>query len=125
MIVLCGLLLSIIPAFANIPGGGTTINGGILLVNNTNASGTGTVRVNSGGILGGTGIIPGGVTVNSSDGFAPGNANVYLLGTTNLAAPVTNWTRLLTNQFDGSGNFNFTSGLNTNSPQSFYLLELP
>jgi autotransporter-associated beta strand protein len=54
-----------------------------------------------------------------------GNANFYLLGTTNLAAPVTNWTRLLTNQFDGSGNFNFTNGLNTNSPQSFYLLELP
>jgi autotransporter-associated beta strand protein len=192
--------------------GGTTINGGILLVNNTNASGTGTVTVNSGGTLGGTGIISGIVSVNSGGGFAPGNplgvltmsnnftlaggsttfiqvqhlpltnnavkitgtlfeggtlnvtnvggtqlalgdtfklfnagayasisingialggtggvgsANFYLLGTTNLAAPVTNWTRLLTNQFDSSGNFNFTNGLNTNSPQSFYLLELP
>jgi autotransporter-associated beta strand protein len=233
--------------------GGTTINGGILLVNNTNASGSGTVSVNSGGTLGGTGIISGIVTVNSGGGFAPGNplgiltisnnltlaggsttfiqvqhspltnnaakitgtlfeggtlnvtnvggtqlalgdtfklfnagaysgafssaklptlpfglawntnslstsgtisivlatipvirsasisingitlsgtggvgsANFYLLGTTNLAAPMTNWTRLLTNQFDSSGDFNFTNGLNTNSPQSFYLLELP
>jgi len=41
------------------------------------------------------------------------------------SAPVTNWTRLLTNQFDSSDNFNFTNGLNTNSPQSFYLFESP
>ena len=64
--------------------GGTTISGGILLVNNTNASGTGTVTVNSGGTLGGTGIIPGGVTVNSSGGFAPGNPLGILTISNNL-----------------------------------------
>jgi hypothetical protein len=39
--------------------------------------------------------------------------------------PLTNWLRLLTNPFDGSGNFNFTNAMNPNSPQSFYLLQLP
>jgi rhamnogalacturonan endolyase len=53
-----------------------------------------------------------------------GSANFYLLGTTNLAAPLTNWTPLLTNQFDNSGNFNFTNAMNTNFPQSFYMLQL-
>jgi hypothetical protein len=40
-------------------------------------------------------------------------------------APLTNWTRLLTNQFDGNGNFNFTNPLDPGSAQSFDLLQLP
>jgi len=52
------------------------------------------------------------------------NASFYLLGSTNLSTPVSNWTRLLTNQFDNSGNFNFTNGINSNTAQSFYLLQL-
>ncbi len=52
-----------------------------------------------------------------------GNANFYLLGTTNLTVPLTNWTRLLTNQFDGSGNFNFINPFGTNM-QNFYLIQL-
>jgi fibronectin-binding autotransporter adhesin len=53
---------------------GTTINGGVLRVNNTTGSGTGTnaVTVNSGGTLGGTGIIGGAVTVNAGGALAPG-----------------------------------------------------
>lgn len=53
------------------------------------------------------------------------NAYFYLLGSTNLTTPVANWTRLLTNQFDNSGNFNITSPANANSPQYFFLLNLP
>ena len=56
-----------------------------------------------------------------TDGVA--NANYYLLGSTNLATPRTNWTRLLTNQFDNNGNFDFTNVVGTNSP-GFYLLQL-
>jgi fibronectin-binding autotransporter adhesin len=65
----------------------------------------------------------------SANGFAfagtggVANANFYLLGSTNLSTPATNWTRLFTNQFDGNGNFNFTNPLGTNA-QSFYLLQL-
>jgi autotransporter-associated beta strand protein len=67
----------------------------------------------------------------SGNGFAftgtggVANANFYLLGSTNLSTPLTNWLQLLTNQFDNNGNFNFTNPLNPNSPQSFYRLQLP
>jgi autotransporter-associated beta strand protein len=60
--------------------------------------------------------------VLSGSGGTP-NATFYLLGSTNLSTPVSNWTRLLTNQFDNSGNFNFTNAVGTNA-QSFYLLQL-
>ncbi|HWC58871.1 MAG TPA: autotransporter-associated beta strand repeat-containing protein [Verrucomicrobiae bacterium] len=62
--------------------------------------------------------------VMSGSGGTPG-ANYYLLGTTNLSLPLANWTRLLTNQFDSSGNFIFTNAFSTNSPQQFYRLQLP
>jgi autotransporter-associated beta strand protein len=53
--------------------GGTTINAGRLLVNNTSGSGTGsgTVTVNN-GTLGGTGSIAGAVIVNTGARVAPG-----------------------------------------------------
>lgn len=52
-------------------------------------------------------------------------ANYYLLATTNLAVPLTNWTILSTNQFGPGGAVNFTNSLNPNSPQTFYRLRLP
>jgi autotransporter-associated beta strand protein len=61
--------------------------------------------------------------LNGTGGAA--NGIYYVLTATNLASPTTNWTRLLTNQFDGSGNFSFTNSIDLNLPQSYYLLELP
>jgi len=66
---------------ANTYGGGTTVNAGTLLVNNTTGSGTGTgsVTVNNsgstlaGGTATGTGGISGAVTVNAGANIAPGN----------------------------------------------------
>lgn len=56
--------------------GGTTINGGLLLVNNTGGSGlgTGSVTVNSGGTIGGNGSFTGGLTLNAGATIAPGNS---------------------------------------------------
>jgi fibronectin-binding autotransporter adhesin len=62
-----------------------------------------------------------GLVISGSGGAS--NATYYLLGSTNLSTPVSNWTRLLTNQFDSNGNFNFTNAGGTNA-QSFYLLQL-
>jgi autotransporter-associated beta strand protein len=238
---------------ANTYTGGTTISNGVLMINNTSGSGTGSgaVMVNSGGALGGTGIISGPVTVNLGATLAPGNpfgtltlsnslalagasttfiqinhsprtngavrifgglteggtlivtnagaalsngdsfalfnaatyngsfanivlpqlpaglgwntnllatngvlsvvtasvpfvnlnsatngfvftgtggvanANFYLLGSTDMTLPASNWMRILTNQFDSNGNFDFTNAPDANWLQGFYRLQLP
>jgi fibronectin-binding autotransporter adhesin len=75
--------------------GGTTINDGLLLVNNTvsteSGTGTGAVTVGAGpatlfrGTLGGTGYISGLVTVQEGGAIAPGNS----IGTLNLKGGLT------------------------------------
>jgi len=64
-----------------------------------------------------------GFAVSGTGGI--GNANYILLESTNITTPLTNWTRLLTNQFDAGGNFDFTNGLLPGKPQMFYLLQIP
>jgi autotransporter-associated beta strand protein len=56
--------------------GGTTINNGVLVVDNTSGSGTGSgqVTVNSGGMLGGSGFIDGPVIVSSGGTISPGDS---------------------------------------------------
>ncbi len=60
----------------NLYTGGTVINGGKVIVSNTSgsATGTGSVIVNSGGILGGSGIITGTLVLNSGGTVSPGNS---------------------------------------------------
>ena len=67
--------------YTNTYTGGTTINGGTLLVNNTAGSGTGTgaVNINSGGTLGGTGKLAGAVTNNAGGTLTPGNSGIGTL----------------------------------------------
>ncbi len=50
--------------------------------------------------------------------------NYYVLGATNLMTPLTNWTRIATNQFDANGAFSFTNGVDAGTPQNFYRLQL-
>jgi autotransporter-associated beta strand protein len=63
---------------ANTYSGGTVINGGIILANNTSGSATGSaaVTVNTNGALGGTGSVSGTVTVNSGGAISPGSNGV-------------------------------------------------
>jgi len=68
-------------------------------------------------------IAGGKLVLSGTDGIS--NGTYYILTSTNLAAPLTSWTRLLTNQFDAGGNFNVTNTLNPALPQGFYLLQLP
>ena len=44
----------------------------------------------------------------------------YVLISSNLLVPLSRWTRIATNHFDGTGHFIFT-----NAAQQFYLLQLP
>jgi len=53
------------------------------------------------------------------------NGNYYVLDSTNLALPLPNWTLMATNVFDANGDFTFTNAIDPNTPQLFYLLQLP
>jgi len=73
--------------------------------------------------IGNVGLVGGALVLTGTGGVT--NGTYYVLTSTNLTAPLTNWTRWQTNPFDGNGNFNFTNPLPANAPQSFYLLQLP
>ena len=53
------------------------------------------------------------------------NGTYYVLATTNLALPLTNWTSIATDQFDSLGGFIFTNVAPTNVPHLFYILKQP
>jgi len=73
--------------------------------------------------IGSVGMVAGGLVLVGTGGVTNGTS--YVLTSTNISAPLANWTRLLTNQFDASGNFNFTNSISPDAPQDFYLLQLP
>ncbi|NJN05599.1 MAG: hypothetical protein HC814_03295 [Rhodobacteraceae bacterium] len=74
-------------ASANFWNGGTSVEAGTFLVNNTTGSGTGAgdVTVHSGATLGGSGSIAGSVTLNSGATLLPGNSAGTLTIDTDLS----------------------------------------
>ncbi len=89
---------------------------------NTNALNTsGTISVALAGtpVIQSVSISGGSLGLSGTGGV--GNANYILLGSTNLSG---SWTPLFTNQFDNSGNFNFTTNADTSMPLNFYRLQL-
>jgi hypothetical protein len=70
-----------------------------------------------------TGISVSGTTLNISATNGVGNGRYVLLGTTNLMTPLSQWTPILTNKFDGSGDLNLSTNIiNPSLPQQFYLI---
>jgi autotransporter-associated beta strand protein len=88
-----------------------------------NTSGILSVVVKPRPVISSAKISSGGLNFDGNSGA--GYANFYLLGSTNLAAPISTWLRLLTNQFDAAGGFNFTNPMDSNLPCTFYLLQIP
>ena len=75
-------------------------------------------------IFGSAGVYGGNLVFNGSHGTA--YAAYYLLGSTNLALPVSHWTRVSTNWFDGLGRFALTNSPAPDRSQFFALqLQLP
>jgi len=69
-----------------------------------------------------------GVALNGSNFVLSGSNGIagrpfYLLGTTNIVLPLSQWQFLATNAFDGNGNFTVTNSNPTNV-QQFYRLQL-
>ena len=90
--------------------------------NGINTNGSLAVVIASKPVIGPLALSGNSLVMSGSGGVA--NASYYLLASTNVAQPLSNWTRLLTNQFDNNGNFNFTNAFGTNA-QNFYLLQVP
>jgi hypothetical protein len=49
----------------------------------------------------------------------------YVLASTNLALPLSNWTRFASNWFDGAGNFRCTNTVDPAVPAQLFRLSLP
>lgn len=61
------------------------------------------------------------LTLDATNGVDGGR--VVLLGTTNLMQPLSQWTPILTNNFDSSGNLNLSTNIiNPALPQQFFIL---
>jgi len=63
------------------------------------------------------------LVISGTNGTA--NATYYVLGSTNVALPVAEWTRVATNTFTGTGSFNYTNSLSPSVPQYFYQILVP
>lgn len=65
----------------------------------------------------------GSMVISGSGGVT--NGTYYVLETTNLALPFSQWMPAATNPFDALGNFSFTNSPGVNVPQMFYILQVP
>lgn len=68
-------------------------------------------------------VIGNGLILSGTNGRPAGSYHV--LTTTNLELPLSNWTRMATNQFDVSGRFTFTNALATGIARQFFRVQLP
>ena len=116
-------------AFTNVASGGTltTTDGRarftVLYAGANSLRLTNLVIVPSGPRIGNVVLSGSNVIINGTGG--PINGTYFVLSSTNVALPLTNWLRLLTNQFDATGNFVFTNVINTAVPGRFYVLQVP
>jgi hypothetical protein len=65
----------------------------------------------------------GAIVMNGSNG--PPGATYYVLSSTNIATPLSQWLPVLTNAFDAGGNFSATNLIDPATPQRFFLLQTP
>jgi hypothetical protein len=67
--------------------------------------------------------VQGGTNVLLSGTNGVPNSAFYVLSSTNVALPRTNWTPILTNTFNGSGNFSVGVPISANALQRFYVIQ--
>jgi len=73
-----------------------------------------------------TGISVSGTTLTMTATNGAVSGQYVLLESTNLLLPLNQWTPVLTNDFDGSGDLNLSTNIiNPNTPLEFYLLQMP
>jgi hypothetical protein len=67
-------------------------------------------------------VLNGSNLILSGSGGTP-SASYYVLTSADVAAPMSSWTSIATNTFDGSGNFSFTNSVT--QPALFYRIQVP
>jgi hypothetical protein len=72
--------------------------------------------------IGSTAISGGNFIFSGTNG--PVGSNYVVLASTNIAAPLSSWTRLVTNAFDGTGAFHQTNAIAPGPSQRFFLIQL-
>jgi len=53
------------------------------------------------------------------------NGTYYILRSTNVALPLSNWQPIATNNFDANGNFSFSSPVDPATPKRFFTMQVP
>ena len=71
----------------------------------------------------GISIVGGSLVFGGTNGLA--NGAYRILSSTNMAAPLTNWTQVGDGYFDGNGSFSATNAINPGETERFYLLSQP
>ena len=84
----------------------------------------GTIKVVATGAKINSVVIVGTALVLSGTG-GPTNGTYYVLASTNIASPLSNWTSIATQSFGADGSFQFTTGLVGGIPKRFYALQVP
>ena len=66
-----------------------------------------------------------GSTLVMSGANGPANGGYAVVSSTNVAAPLTNWSVAGFGAFDASGNFSFTNTVSSGTPKIFFRLRVP
>ena len=91
--------------------------------NQLNSSGIiSVVSTGSSGVVIGSSYLSGGNFIFTGTGGTSGGT-YYVLTSTNLTTPVSQWTPLATNTFNSTGGFSVTNPLSTGGPQRFYIIK--
>ncbi|HXU79352.1 MAG TPA: autotransporter-associated beta strand repeat-containing protein [Methylomirabilota bacterium] len=65
----------------------------------------------------------GNLVFSGTNGYAGGN--FYVLSSTNVALPLSNWTAIASGNFDLAGNFTFSAPVDPAKPQQYFVLQVP
>jgi hypothetical protein len=104
-----------------LPSGGVAYLG--YLSNNVAAGSVDLVITNSTPRIGGFSLQGTNLVLEATNGMA--GRSCYVLAATNITLPLSNWTRVATNQFDSLGSFVYTNHVNPSLLRQYYRLQVP
>jgi hypothetical protein len=68
-------------------------------------------------------LVSGSLVFSGTNGTGTAGGAYYVIGSTNLATPVSGWSRVATNTYGAGGAFSVTNPVSPSTPQQFFMLE--